>query len=190
MGEARNHLKAATLLKHDKLDHELSALRLGERDHYLRFLWVNAPVIGLERALEAAGVGLELPDWPLRTRADALLGDLSALGAATDIEETVDLDLSEPATRLGLAYVLEGSRLGAAVLRRAVHASGDERVRTATRFLDHGSGQDLWRIFLARLEAALDDEGQRALAARAANWGFDLFLSRAEILRRAPERVL
>jgi len=190
--EARNHLKTATLFKHKRLDHELSALRLGEVDDYLTFLVFNAPVLSLERALEDAGVGLELPDWPLRARADALRADLASLGVRglDEAPETALPNLADPAARLGLAYVLEGSRLGAAVLRRTVRASADGRVLAATRFVDHGFGHDLWRGFLARLEPALADPADRDLAARTATWAFDVFLARAEAmgLTSAPIR--
>ena len=88
--------------------------------------------------------------------------------------------------RMGVAYVLEGSRLGAAVLRRAVHGSPDPRVRASSRFLDHGQGQDLWRRFQVRLEDALDTEPRRAAAGLAACWAFDAFLARVGPPCRPP----
>lgn len=186
MGGARDHLKSATLLKHDRLDRRLSELRLEHAGDYLTFLLLQSPVASLEAALDAAGVGLDLPDWPLRVRADALSADLASLGSSLPDVSLAPPDLTSAPARMGVAYVLEGSRLGAAVLRRAVHGSPDPRVRASSRFLDHGQGQDLWRRFQVRLEDALDTEPRRAAAGLAACWAFDAFLARVGPPCRPP----
>ena len=51
-----------------------------------------------------------------------------------------------------MTYVLEGSRLGGAVLLRRVLANPDGSCRAATAFLRHGAGGALWPSFVAALE--------------------------------------
>jgi len=51
-------------------------------------------------------------------------------------------------------YVLEGSRLGGAVLARRVADNPDAACRKATRYLRHGERQGLWASFLAMFDAS------------------------------------
>ena len=148
----RDKLKAATAAAHHALDERLSVFDLTARAHYRRFLEASAAaLLPLEAALRKAGIADMFEDWPLRTRSAAITADLNQLGGTVNL-----LPLpAEPLDRcgvLGTLYVLEGSRLGAAYLARMVAASADPRVRAATRYLCHGSGQGLWRSFLDRLE--------------------------------------
>ena len=55
---------------------------------------------------------------------------------------------------LGMAYVLEGSRLGGAVLLRRVLSGQHPIPLTATEYLRHGAGSGLWQSFLVTIEAA------------------------------------
>ena len=66
-------------------------------------------------------------------------------------------------------YVLEGSRLGARFLLARVEQSRDPVVAGTTAYLSHGSGSQLWRSFLDRLEqhgAKLSDPAKPIEAAR------------------------
>ena len=54
----------------------------------------------------------------------------------------------------GMMYVLEGSRLGGAILAQRVEAGPDARCRAATTYLRHGQGQRLWPSFVAAFDAA------------------------------------
>jgi heme oxygenase len=148
----RDKLKAATAIAHHALDERLSAFDLTVRAHYRRFLQASAAaLLPLEAALRKAGVAEMFEDWPKRARSAAITSDLDQLGGTVNL-----LPLpAGPFDRcgvLGTLYVLEGSRLGAAYLVRIAAASPDPRVRAATRYLCHGSGQGLWRSFLDRLE--------------------------------------
>jgi len=80
------------------------------------------------------------------------------------------------------AYVLEGSRLGATVLKRTPGASPDPAVRAATRYLTHGEGRGFWPSYLARLNAVSWTPQDSDLAAAAACWGFDQYLARTGAL--------
>ncbi|MGJ4945248.1 biliverdin-producing heme oxygenase [Bradyrhizobium sp. HKCCYLS1011] len=166
----REKLRAATSAAHHALDERLSAFDLTETDHYRRFLQASAAaLLPLECALEQAGVAELFADWSHRARAGVIAADLAGLGGAV-----APLPLPQPLNRIGIfgtLYVLEGSRLGAAYLRRIVAASADPRVRSATRYLGHGAGQGLWRSYLARLEreavTAVDLSGMIASAQQA-----------------------
>jgi heme oxygenase len=127
-----------------------------ERDTsgYIAFLTSLAHVVvPLERALETAGVSLLLPDWSERRRTRALVEDLRDLDREPPTEAIVP-PMGGEAWQFGALYVLEGSRLGGAVLVRRALDNADIRVRAATRYLGHGSGRSFWPSFLARLEAS------------------------------------
>jgi heme oxygenase len=175
----RDKLRAATVAAHHQLDERLSAFDLSRTDHYRRFLQANAAaVLALEPALEAAGVAHLVEDWPQRARARAITLDLARLGGAA-----VPLPFAVPpfdrCDVFGALYVLEGSRLGAVYLLRIVAASADPRVRAATRYLNHGAGEGLWRSFLARLdrEPVTADDAARMIAS--AELAFALFTAAA-----------
>jgi heme oxygenase len=148
----RDKLKAATAAAHRALDERLSSFDLTLSAHYRRFLQASAAaLLPLEAALRKAGVVDLFEDWPLRTRSAAITADLDQLGGTVHLLPLPAQPLDRHGV-LGTLYVLEGSRLGAAYLVRIAAASGDPRVRAATRYLCHGSGQGLWRSFLDRLE--------------------------------------
>lgn len=162
-------LRAATATVHEAVERRFAGHDLACRDQYAAFLAMQgAALVPLERALEAAGIARDLPDWPQRRRADALLGDLAALGRGAPAATPAPM-IAPGAEALGAAYVLEGSRLGAAVLRRRL-APG-----LPDAFLRHGAGAGLWRVFLARL-AQVPPAGAPA-AIRGARAAFARFLA-------------
>ena len=179
----RDRLCAATAEAHQRLDTQLGALDLQSRDGYRQFLAANAAaLLPLERALEEAGVHDILPDWDQRARTRAILADLARLGgAATPLPTPATLDFG---ATLGTLYVLEGSRLGAAVLTRIVAQSSDTIVATATAYLRHGAGERLWPSFLARLDALTITPHHEACAIEAARAAFDLFAQAAHTAGR------
>jgi heme oxygenase len=141
---------------------------------YRRFLEANAAaLLPVERTLERSGVGEAFPDWHARTRRDAILDDLRAVdGRAAPLPCPGLFDFGGI---LGAMYVLEGSRLGAQFLLKAVKASPDPRVAGSVDYLGHGAGKAMWKSFLALLErhaGRLDDE---AAAVDAAQRTFAMF---------------
>lgn len=163
----RGVLKHETEGLHTRLDAALSALDLADPSDYGLFLRVHAAALPpVERELERAGIGALMDDWPRRVRRPALDGDLAALGLVppAPIAFAPLLGADE---MLGALYVLEGSRLGHAVLLR--HLPEDAPTRRATGFLAHGSGERLWGAFLAALagrEGTGADEARMVGAAR------------------------
>jgi heme oxygenase len=162
---ARQMLRAATATLHAEVDARFSGPFGTDRMAYEAFLTALAcAVLPLERALEEGGVGRLLPDWTERRRSEALKQDLEMLGVA--VPPALDVSVTTDEARLfGRLYVLEGSRLGGKLLVKSAAESGDPKVRAATHYLGQGSGADLWRGFLQRLEAsdAVKSSPQRTL---------------------------
>nr|WP_321986283.1 biliverdin-producing heme oxygenase [uncultured Lichenicoccus sp.] len=180
MNELRAVLRQGTQAAHQRLDARMSTLPLDERPSYGRFLHAQAAaLVPLEIALEQAGVVYLLPDWTWRTRRAALLADIRQLEGeepplADPEEQAVDW-IDSPAAMLGATYVLEGSRLGGALLRKQVMAAEDPVIRLASRFLNHGNGENLWLSFNDTLKEAKLDEAERTEMVNSAIRSFALF---------------
>jgi heme oxygenase len=150
----RTLLRQATATLHEQLDARVMRMLAGGEPGYAAFLRGSAAaVFPLENALEAARVASILPDWELRSRRNALSLDLADLGETVEpIPPFTATDTD--AFSFGILYVLEGSRLGAALLASRMPKYPSERAGMATRYLKHGAGQGLWPSFLEHLEAA------------------------------------
>jgi heme oxygenase len=175
----RERLRDATAAAHRELDAQMSAFDLTVLSGYRRFLEASAgALLPLESALVEAGVAQMFPDWPERARSDAIKVDLERLGK--DAHATVSVQPLTPSGMIGTMYVLEGSRLGAKFLLRAVADSADPRIAEATAYLGHGAGKRLWQSFLARLASEQAcDEDEAIEAARGAFAAFEQAADRA-----------
>ncbi len=174
----RSLLKVATAADHARLDARLGALDLCAVEGYRRFLQINAAaLLPLERALEDAGIGDAFRDWADRARTDAIMSDLTALGGTPRRLDAPRLHGSFAI--LGVMYVLEGSRLGAAYLRERIRHSSHQLILENMAFLGHGAGRPFWRSFLTVLESHADrlvDDDDIVEPARQA---FELFATAA-----------
>ncbi|MDA9468449.1 biliverdin-producing heme oxygenase [Bradyrhizobium sp. CCBAU 53415] len=175
----RERLRDATSDAHRKLDAQLCAFDLAGISGYRRFLHASAgALLPLEAALAEAGVDHVFPDWPERSRSAAIASDLARLGASVAVMVSVP-----PLTRagmLGTMYVLEGSRLGAKFLLKAVADANDPRIGEATSYLRHGAGKRLWQSFLSKLESEEEcDEVEAIASARIAFAAFERAADRA-----------
>ena len=161
-------LRVATRAAHDRVDALFSDLDLADPIDYRRFLIAQAAAfLPVERALDASGAADLFSDWGERRRADLLRADMDALGLAipTPIAEP---HFVSPAEVAGAAYVLEGSRLGGAMLARSVPAAFPHAFLKSP-----GNGQ--WRGFLVQLELLLASHVQRQQAVEGANQVFEHF---------------
>ena len=159
-------LRAATRAAHDQVDSAFSRWNLGKREDYAAFLLAHARAfLPVEAALIASGTPIDQP------RADLLVGDLAELGLAPPPFRPVEFANSDEL--LGGAYVLEGSRLGGAVLRKSVAPD------LPTRFLAPPPRPGHWQAFLHRLEHSLISDVQRSQAVVGAHKVFDRFLRAA-----------
>jgi heme oxygenase len=160
---ARAHLRAATAEAHERVDGLFTGYDLSDLAQYGDFLVAQAAALPAEAAISRGDVGTILPDWTARLRAALLLADLDELGRTAPPLLPAPA-LTNPAALLGAAYVLEGSRLGGAYLRRAVPKE------LPVRFLAAPQPRGAWRDFLAMLDrelagdAALHGAMQSALA--------------------------
>lgn len=160
-------LRAATRAAHERVDRLGEGFDLTRPAGYRAFLEGHAAALpAIENELEAAGVAQLMPDWPGRRRTRALMQDLADLGAVAPAPVGAP-ELRSRAQLMGALYVLEGSRLGGAYLRRRVAQAQPE---APAAYLAHGAGEPLWRSFLAWLEvqpASAEDEAEAIEAAEA-----------------------
>lgn len=177
----RNRLRDATGEAHRELDAQFTAFDLTGISGYRRFLQANAAaLLPLEDALVAAGVAGIFPDWPERARSASIVADLQRLGLGLPSAIPVP-----PLSRngvLGTMYVLEGSRLGAKFLLKAIADAPDSRIAQAAAYLGHGIGKRLWQSFLARLadeHLSERDEAEAVGGAQAAFAAFERAADRA-----------
>ena len=173
--KARDALKRATRDVHDRLDAILSSYRLDDAADYRRFLTAQAAAfLPVERALTAAGAGDLVPGWTNTLRGSLLIADLDALGARTP-REVAPPAYDNEAALLGGIYVLEGSRMGAAVLSRQVPA------HLPRRFLATRSPPGHWAAILGTLERKLTSSVELNIATAAAQRTFACFESSGRI---------
>lgn len=146
----------------------MSGYDLTRHADYAAFLQAQASAfMGVEGALDGSEAGAYLPDWPERRRTAALRSDLSLMGLALPEPASVTPFCGE-AEVLGAIYVLEGSRLGAAVLIRSVP---DDFPRS---FLSSGNPA-AWRALASVLDERLSSPDRFDRAASAACSVFAVF---------------
>lgn len=166
---ARTALRAATAAEHERVDSLLSRFDLTERAGCRLFLLAQAAAfLPVEAALDEAGAERLVPDWPQRRRSEALHADLAALGAEPPTPAlAIRFDTDEAV--LGAVYVLEGSRLGGAMLKRALPPDFPRS------FLDAPLPKGSWRNLLDNLDRFLYRDDQIELAAASARAVFGGF---------------
>jgi heme oxygenase len=166
---ARAALRAATAEDHERVDRLFSRLDLGSDAGYRLFLTAQAAAhLPVEAALEATGAPALIPDWPLRRRSGFILADLAELGIDTP-PGIPPPPLADEAAILGAAYVLEGSRLGGAFLKRSLAP------QAPSRFLAAPQEPGAWRKLLARLDESLYDAARVEAACETAKQVFKRF---------------
>ena len=137
-----SRLRTMTRAAHDTVDASFSRFDLADRDDYARFLLAHASATA---AVEGVLVrDATLPQW--RPRLRLLLDDLAGLGLAPPLPLAFDPG-DTVAARLGALYVMEGSRLGGAVLAKRVFDGAPAALLSAR----HDPGE--WRAFLRTLDA-------------------------------------
>lgn len=146
----------------------MSGFDLGARDGYARFLLAQAPAfLAVEEALTQAGARNLLGDWAQRRRSADLEADIRALGFPVPSPSPSPV-FDTAAAVLGAIYVLEGSRLGATVIRRAIAAD-----LPATFLITRNPGA--WGAFVAIVDRKLSSREDVDTATVAANEVFKLF---------------
>lgn len=169
---ARALLREETREAHERLDAHFSRYDLADRDNYAAFLTAHAAAfMPIEEALTEAGAARLFPEWPSMVRARWLESDLDALGLPTP-DPITPPRFETDADICGGAYVLEGSRLGGSVLRKAVGRG------LPHAYLDHDPALR-WPQFVAEIERLLQKDVDRVRAVASANAVFECFLRAA-----------
>jgi heme oxygenase (biliverdin-IX-beta and delta-forming) len=165
----REALRTATTPDHERIDSLYTRFDLSNPTHYKDFLRAQASAhIPVENALDAAGAALVLTDWHARKRASLLRDDLAETGAENFVPLPPPRFTSVPAL-LGAVYVVEGSRLGGAVLKRSLPPGAP------ARFLGAAPGPGSWRKLLAILEESVREPEHISAAIASARSVFRLF---------------
>lgn len=140
-----SQLREATTASHQALDSAFGSLNLSERDDQVRFLAAHA--IGIDavfpvfRHFVENDLGLPCPDYPAM-----LSDDLKSLG----MDETLPrIAPPEAPVDAGLAYVVAGSRLGLAVIRKGGYWGRTNGQPSA--YMEDEAGQDIWKALLVWL---------------------------------------
>ena len=176
---ARSLLRAATAPDHQRVDDAFGGFDLSNRDDYRAFLVAQAqPLATVEAAVDAIDPVAFLPDWRERRRVSLIAADLADLD--TPLPVAVPFELTDPAAALGAIYVLEGSRLGGALLARNVPMDLPDR------FIRCPPAPKRWRGLIAVLDRELTSDDQRDAAVAAARAVFDLFWRSARQHGRMP----
>ena len=145
----RTRLRAATHEAHERVDAAFASYDLANRAAYGEFLRGHAAAfMPIERSLELAGAATIAERWGEHRRGPLLAQDLAALGLVAPPPIAAP-DFGDPARLVGGLYVLEGSRLGGAVLRRCVPADAPAAFLSAPQSPGH------WTRFVAIIERLL-----------------------------------
>ncbi|NKL33346.1 biliverdin-producing heme oxygenase [Rhizobium leguminosarum bv. viciae] len=173
----RSALRAHTADCHAAVDALFGSFNLSRTQDYKAFLRAHARVVpSVEHALEEAGIARLLPDWPERRRVHRLAADIRELG------DRLPAPLPPPALHCeaavwGAAYVLEGSKLGGALLAKATPD------HLPSSYLSSQGPKGAMRLFMDRLDATnLEDHAAAVAAARDV---FDLLLKAGHLTLEA-----
>lgn len=167
-------LRDATQALHARLDSQLPLARPADAaqslHHYHGHLCVlHGWLQDLAPVLERCGWG--------REQIAALRADLADAGLAGDPPGQAVPPMDGVASAWGVAYVVEGSRLGGRVLHQRLRRAG---VTAPLRYLE-GLGPATgvhWQGFLRALRAALVQPADVAAACAGACWAFEDLLAR------------
>ncbi len=169
----RNALRAGTAEYHDVVDHLFGRFDMTDRVQYTAFLAGHARALpAAEQALEAAGIARIFPDWPERRRSHLLRADMTTLDLVMPPPVALAAFASDDEV-WGAAYVIEGSKLGGAMLAKRV----PEHFPSA--YLSYQGPKGAMKAFMDRLDAAAPVDRERAIAA--ARSVFAAFRAAAEL---------
>jgi heme oxygenase (biliverdin-IX-beta and delta-forming) len=163
IGAVHRALRFATRNDHASIDRMLLAFDLGKSDDYQAFLTIHFDAL---LSLREKWRTEDLPDFEQMLRSVEL--DLRSLGAMVTVPSITPAATVDSSHALGIAYVIRGSRMGAAVLRRDV-APGLSASYLA--FVPTVS----WMDFLIQLEGLAEDRSCIEEAIRAARGTFAIF---------------
>ena len=166
-------LRARTAARHDEVDAAYAAFRLDRADDYRDFLLAHARALPSAEAVLATAPAL--PRW--RPRTPLLTRDLAELNAA--MPPPLAFAAASAAAAWGVLYVVEGSRLGGAML------AGQVAPGLPCRYLQATFQPGEWRALRMAIDAAAATAGASWLgeAIVGAEACFDLYRSAVHAAR-------
>jgi heme oxygenase (biliverdin-IX-beta and delta-forming) len=171
MGVVHRRLRSATRGDHALIDRMLLPFDLQRPDDYRTFLLIHLA------ALITFQADLRLQDQDdVEQMLRCLKMDLETLGCTTTRPPITRCAAFNPSKALGIAYVVRGSRLGAAFLRRRVGAGFPKA------FLDCMPALT-WAKFLVQLEGIAGDAGAIEATAGFARSAFTTFATESSRFR-------
>lgn len=176
------HLREATAASHATLDSAFGSLDMNERADYARFLSGHAigiaPLFDSFRAFVEDDLELDCPDYPAMLR-----DDLAALGV--DALSLPSLAAPAQLTPSATGYVLAGSRLGLAMIRKGGYWGKAHALPSA--YMEDEAGLAIWKHAAARLKQDEVDPARAARESAGAVAAFETF--REAFAASAPESV-
>jgi heme oxygenase len=163
IGAVHRILRADTRNDHTLIDRMLLPLDLSRPRDYELFLSIDADSL---QALDQVWRGEDGQDF--QAMLDLLSSDLATLGSPRSAGSMHACAPASVGAGLGIAYVIRGSRLGAAVLRRGVPAS------MPSAYLDFAPTLS-WSNFLEQMEILAGDPAGTQTAILAARSTFAVF---------------
>jgi heme oxygenase len=165
-----SQLREATSASHASLDSAFGSLDLATKADYVRFLSGHAmgiaPLFASFRSFVEDELHLTCPDYPAM-----LHDDLAALG--TDAVQLPRVSPSAALTPSAVGYVIAGSRLGLAAIRR--HGYWGRVHDLPSAYMEDDLGLTIWKETAAKLKHIVPDETDAAHEAAAAVAAFDTF---------------
>ena len=186
-------LRAGTREEHDGLDRSFAAL-LPPRDRavYHHFIRMNhAAHEAVETWLADGPLIAWLPEWPSWSRLDDLRSDMEHMGLEIVCRPRFLPGASALPQSVGVAYVLEGSRLGAVYIHREMirHAIMDHWPQDSFAYLAK-SGEGRHFTTLATRMADLDfSPEEQALCIEAARATFGYFETLRQLTGQPADKV-
>lgn len=175
----RHGLRVRTAGLHAAAERAFALEEIDNLKRYGRLLEVHLEIYRrLERELTDRGIWRGLP-LDLSADVDRLCADLGAIGEVPPPPRAAPgLGLDTDAERLGCRYVLEGSRLGALAISKALAAALGVHGGWGATFFDRPKPEtrERWSRFCALLERCCSGDEELDLAVRGSEKTFRLFL--------------
>lgn len=172
----RQLLKEHTASAHNALDRLVSSFDLSTSAGYEALLAMHARIVpSVEKWLCFTDAFWQIPDANIRLRTNSLIDDMHALHLASP--DAINMSLfNDPGSVAGLAYVLEGSRVGAKFIS---HRVTSEVPSAPVTFIRHGEGFGLWGSFTDWLDRQTWSESAETNACAAADKLFAAYIDSA-----------